>query len=82
MHTQPSIPLIKILPTLELEDIGLAVITLQRLLVFFGYLSNDEVSSSFTWMIDNAVRQFQHDNGLYEDGIVGHHTWSALVDLN
>lgn len=70
------------LPTLEQEDIGLAVALLQRLLVFYGYLSSDQVNGVFAWTIDYAVRQFQHDNGLYEDGIVGYYTWAALMDLN
>lgn len=81
MNTQADI-LLKTLPTLEPEDAGLAVTLLQRLLVLYGYLSSEQVNGIFAWSLDNAVRQFQHDNGLYEDGIVGHHTWSALVDLN
>lgn len=81
MNTQADI-LLKTLPRLEPEDAGLAVTLLQRLLVLYGYLSSEQVNGIFAWSLDNAVRQFQHDNGLYEDGIVGHHTWSALVDLN
>ena len=81
MNTQADI-LLKTLPTLEPEDVGLAVTILQRLLVLYGYLSSEQVNGIFAWSLDNAVRQFQHDNGLYEDGIVEHHTWSALVDLN
>lgn len=70
------------LPTLEQEDVGLAVTLLQHLLVSYGYLSDDQVNGVFAWTIDNAVRQFQHDNGLYADGVVGHNTWSALMDWN
>lgn len=32
-------------------------------------------------LIDNAVRQFQHGNALYEDGTVGLHTWNMLANL-
>ncbi len=81
MQTQISLSL-KTLPTLEQEDVGLSVAILQRLLVLYGYISNDQVNGIFGWSIDNAVRQFQHDSGLYEDGIVGHKTWCALIDLD
>jgi murein L,D-transpeptidase YcbB/YkuD len=27
------------------------------------------------------VRQFQHDNALYEDGTVGPHTWATLAGI-
>ena len=73
---------IKSLPTLEQDDLGLAVMVLQRLLALYNYLPNDVIDGIFRWTTADAVRQFQHDNGLYEDGIVGLHTWSALVDLN
>ncbi len=81
MQTQINLSL-KTLPTLEQEDVGLSVAILQRLLVLYGYISNDQVNGIFGWPIDNAVRQFQHDCGLYEDGIVGHKTWCALIDLD
>jgi peptidoglycan hydrolase-like protein with peptidoglycan-binding domain len=80
MNTQSDI-LLKTLPTLEQEDMGLAVAVLQRLLVFYGYLSNEQVNGVFSWTIDHAVRQFQHDHGLYTDGTVGHRTWTALMNL-
>ncbi len=66
--------------TLTQDDIGIEVAILQRLLVFYGYLSSQDVNGVFDYVIDNAVRQFQHDNGLYEDGIVGHYTWMTLAD--
>lgn len=81
MRTEEYTSLIP-LPTLEQEDIGLAVTLLQHLLVSYGYLSSDQVNGVFAWTIDNAVRQFQHDNGLYADGVVGYNTWSALMELN
>ncbi len=72
----------KILPTLMQEDSSLEVALLQRLLVFYQYLFKHSVDGIFDAATDNAVRQFQHDNALYEDGIVGSHTWSALADLD
>lgn len=81
MNTQSDI-LLKTLPTLEQEDVGLAVAVLQRLLVFHEYLSNEQVNGVFSWTSDSAVRQFQHDHGLYTDGTVGHCTWTALMNLD
>ena len=66
--------LLKTLPILEQEDVSLAVVLLQRLLVFYRYFSCTQVNKVFAGTIDYAVRQFQHDNGLYEDGIVGYLT--------
>ena len=73
--------LIKSLPTLEQDDIGLAVTVLQRLLALYHYLPNTAIDGAFRWETDDAVRQLQHDNGLYEDGIVALHTWSVLAEL-
>ncbi|HEY9620000.1 MAG TPA: peptidoglycan-binding domain-containing protein, partial [Crinalium sp.] len=63
-------------------DFGLAVFILQRLLVIYNYLSSDTITGVFSAETDQAVRQFQHDNGLYTDGIVGLHTWTALSESN
>ncbi len=68
------------LTTLVEDDRGPEVATLQRLLVFYGYLTRNDVSSVFESTTDNAVRQFQHDHALYEDGIVGPHTWAVLTE--
>lgn len=77
-----TIKLADALPTLAQGDRGLEVEILQRLLIFYGYINSNVVNGAFEWTTDNAVRQFQHDNALYEDGIVGLHTWNALADLN
>ncbi|UBF26347.1 peptidoglycan-binding protein [Kovacikia minuta CCNUW1] len=69
-------------PTLAQDDYGLEVAVLQRLLILYGYLARTVVNGIFESDTDDAVRQFQHDNGLFEDGIVGPHTWSALADLD
>jgi len=69
------------LPTLSQcdDNYSVEVAILQRLLVFYGYLKSDAINGVFGSDTDNAVRQFQHDNGLYEDGTVGPHTWATLA---
>jgi peptidoglycan hydrolase-like protein with peptidoglycan-binding domain len=74
--------LIKSLPTLEQDDLGSAVMVLQRLLALYDYLPEDAIDGMFGWTTDCAVRQFQHDCSLYEDGIVGLYTWTALANLS
>ena len=68
--------------TLTQDDQGIEVAILQRLLVFYGYLSSDDVNGIFDAVTDNAVRQFQHDDALFEDGVVGSHTWMNLANYN
>ncbi|MBV9386548.1 MAG: peptidoglycan-binding protein [Chroococcidiopsidaceae cyanobacterium CP_BM_ER_R8_30] len=51
-------------------------------MALYNYLSNDAIDGNFRWSTDDAVRQFQHDNGLYEDGIIGFYTWNALANLD
>lgn len=63
------------------DNYSLEVAILQRILAFYGYLSGDAVNGIFGASTDNAVRQFQHDNALYEDGTVGPHTWNMLANL-
>ncbi len=59
---------------------GLEVAILQRFLVFYGYLAHTAVNSIFDSTTEKAVRQFQQDNGLYENGVVDVETWSTLKD--
>lgn len=55
---------------------GTQVDVLRALLLQRGY----GVSPSGVWeeSFDAVVRQYQHDNGLVADGIVGNQTWAAL----
>jgi len=63
------------------DDRGPEVATLQRLLVFYGYLTKNDVSGVFESTTDNAVRQFQHDHALYEAGWTSHLGSSYRTEL-
>jgi peptidoglycan hydrolase-like protein with peptidoglycan-binding domain len=54
-------------------------VTLQNLLVEKGYIDGDYVDGDFG--PEAAVKQFQTDNGLTTDGIVGPTTWQALCSI-
>lgn len=69
--------LIMQLPTLARGATGLDVKRVQALTGAFGYtLAPDGVFGPLT---DSAVRSFQGRHGLLVDGIVGQHTWTALL---
>ena len=53
---------------------------LQEKLTKLGYNTNgvDGIFGNGTY---NAVKQFQKNNGLSADGIVGQNTWSKLLNL-
>ena len=62
---------------------GEQVKTVQRLLNSMDYRDSDghrlDVDGIFGDRTDFAVRLFQRDNGLEDDGIVGSNTWKALT---
>ncbi|MBD2679247.1 MULTISPECIES: peptidoglycan-binding protein [Nostoc] len=66
------------LPQLKEGDRGNAVETLQRLLVFYKYLTAKDVTGRFDRETACAVQKFQHGFHLLPDGIVGQKTWHAL----
>lgn len=67
-------------PVIRRNSRGNFVTILQYLLNMYGYnLTADGIFGSAT---ANAVRQFQTNNNLVSDGIVGRNTWSALLNLN
>ena len=67
-------------------DKGPVVVFLQKLLDKNGYKltsrprKNSGVDGDFGRKTLRAVKQFQRDEGLAADGVVGPKTWSALVD--
>jgi len=64
--------------TLKKGNAGEIVVTLQNLLVEKGYMDRDYVDGDFGPGTDAAVKQFQKDNSLTADGIVGPATWQVL----
>jgi len=62
---------------------GPAVEDIQRRLLSLGYdLGPTGVDGVFLGLTTEAVRAFQREHRLAEDGIVGRTTWSALVDAS
>lgn len=62
-------------------DRGPAVEDVQRRLLALGFdLGPSGVDGVFMGATLAAVRSFQREHGLSEDGVVGDETWSALVD--
>ncbi|HKU82823.1 MAG TPA: peptidoglycan-binding domain-containing protein [Candidatus Nitrosocosmicus sp.] len=64
--------------TLKKGNAGEIVVTLQNLLVEKGYIDRAFVDGDFGPGTDAAVKQFQTDNNLTADGIVGPATWQIL----
>ena len=67
-------------PTLRRGSRGDKVRYLQYKLLSKFY-NPGEIDGIFGAKVDNAVRQFQKDNGLVVDGIVGKNTWNKLKTL-
>ena len=67
-------------PTIRLNSSGNFVTILQYLLNQYGY--NLSLDGRFGTRTQNAVINFQKNNGLTQDGIVGRNTWQALLNLN
>jgi hypothetical protein len=68
--------------TLKKGDTGEIVVSLQSLLVEKGYMDRDYVDGDFGPGTDTAVKQFQADNSLTADGIVGPATWQVLCSTS
>ena len=65
-------------PTIRLGDEGIFVSNLQTLLYTLGYLRSDNITGTFDYPTEHAVKTFQADKGLLIDGIVGPETWAAI----
>lgn len=68
------------MPVLRRGSSGQAVRTLQGVLQVNGYY-NYEIDGEFGSLTEVAVRSFQMDSGLPNDGIVGPRTWHALCKV-
>ncbi len=55
------------------------VAKLQSRLMDLGFMDNDEPSDYFGEMTQMAVKHFQRQNDLAQDGIVGNSTWDAIM---
>lgn len=67
--------------TLRRGDRSSGVLFLQRLLLSYLYPITD-LDGIFGPETERAVRSFQAENGLSNDGIVGRNTWNALFNSN
>lgn len=65
-------------PVLKMGSFGNNVKLLQQLLCIRKYMSNDDIDGDFGKVTFRIVKQFQADNKLDVDGIVGRATWKAL----
>lgn len=68
-------------PTLEFGDRGSGVFDLQQRLIELGYLK-EQPTGVFGILTQDAVLNFQNDNGLLVDGVVGDTTWDVLLRLS
>lgn len=66
-------------PLLRRENSGAYVTFLQQLLESY-LIPVGTIDGIFGSRTENAVRQFQQDNNLTVDGLVGNNTWNALVN--
>jgi peptidoglycan hydrolase-like protein with peptidoglycan-binding domain len=73
----------KSLPSLQLGDGSSngaedAVLFLQKLLVGLGRLEKNSVTGNFSEETEKAVKNYQKDKGIEQDGKVDKNTWSKL----
>ena len=74
-----SVPVDKGLPTLRRGDKGEYVTLLQTKLIQSGYdLEPWGADGDFGKKTEAAVKAYQRDHGLVEDGICGNNTWNSL----
>lgn len=64
-------------PTVRYGSTGEAVLTVQKFLAAKGYQVG-ALDSRFGSRTESCVKQFQKDNGLVVDGIVGPKTWAKI----
>ena len=75
---QPQEPA-DVMPTIRKGDKGNAVRMMQQALLALGYdLPRYGADGDFGAETEKAVKEFQKDKGLSQDGVVGRKTWAAL----
>lgn len=57
-----------------------SVAKLQERLMELGFMDNDEPTEYYGSVTQTAVKSFQRQNNLVQDGIVGPSTWEAIMD--
>ena len=83
MKTEPVLtPIGYVIPgTIRKGNKGDAVKKAQTILLKLGYnLGSWGVDGDFGNQTESAVKQFQRDHNLTQDGVVGEKTWQALLD--
>ncbi|MUH01168.1 peptidoglycan-binding protein [Scytonema sp. UIC 10036] len=78
MESEVKASAVREVTTVRRGDTGSAVRLLQNILISLGYLGRDLNTGNFLEQTDDAVRNFQADNSLRVDGIVGPRTWDLL----
>lgn len=68
------------LPLTKSGDSGESVRLIQKLLIFFGDLSDQYYNAYFGEETKQAVKRFQRRHNLLDDGDVGNETWHKLTD--
>ena len=66
-------------PLLKQNDTNTYVLVLQRALSSLGYLTPSQINGIYDYATINAVKQFQFNAGLTNDGIMGCNSWLALT---
>ncbi|KAF3886056.1 MULTISPECIES: peptidoglycan-binding domain-containing protein [Nostocales] len=81
MEPEVQASAVRELPSVKRGDTGSSVRLLQNILISLGYLGRDLNTGNFLQQTEDAVRNFQADNSLRVDGIVGPRTWDVLGGL-
>ncbi|GAA6614993.1 peptidoglycan-binding domain-containing protein [Scytonema sp. NUACC26] len=81
MEPEVQASAVRELPSIKRGDTGSSVRLLQNILIALGYLDRNLNTGNFLEQTDQAVRNFQSDNSLRVDGIVGPRTWDVLGGL-
>ena len=67
---------------LKTGDQSPVVLRIQERLMNFGYMDNDEPTTYYGEATSEAVKKFQRQMGMIQDGILGTETWDALFSAD